>query len=91
MSLQSLFLYEVGLTEVNETDWTRPLMEDTFDGGQPSMVDDIWWKMTFYGRQPSMEEDLLWKMTFDGRQLLMEDKTKFWSVQLGSAFGEKLN
>ena len=34
---------------------------------QPSVEDDLQWKMTFGGRRPSVEDDLQWKMTFGGR------------------------
>ena len=51
-------------------------MKDTFDGRQPLMEDDLWWKMTLDERQPLMEDKLRWKTTFDVRRPLIKDD--FW-------------
>ena len=50
-------------------------MEDTFDGRQSFMEDDIRFKKTFDGRQPLIEDN------FDGRRPLMGDY--FFSSVIG--------
>ena len=32
----------------------------SFNGRQPSMEDDFWWKIPFRGRRPAVEDDLQW-------------------------------
>ena len=53
-----------------------------FDGRQPLIVDDLWWKTTFDGKIPLMKDNLWWKTTFDQRKTLMKDdlrwKTTFY-------------
>ena len=52
----------------------------TFDGRQPLIEEDLWWKKTFEGRRPSKEEDL-WrnKTKFEGKRHLMQDKV-WWKM-----------
>ena len=52
------------------------LGKTTFGGRQPSVEDNLRWKIIFGGRRPSVEDDLRWKMTFGGRWPAMEDDLK---------------
>ena len=52
------------------------------DGIQPSVEDNLQWKMTFGGRWPLVEDDLQWKTTFGRRQLSVEDNLR-WKTTFG--------
>ena len=47
----------------------HPLIEDTFDGRQPLMEDNLIQKTAIIGRQPFVEAYVRWKLTFNGGQL----------------------
>ena len=51
-----------------------------FGGRQPSVKDDLWWKVTFVERPPWLEDSLPWKMTFGGTQPLV-DEDLWWSTK----------
>ena len=40
------------------------LVGTAFVGRQPSVEDDLWWKMTFGGEKPLVEDNDRWKLTF---------------------------